>query len=166
MNSFVALTVFMAVLGLTAAGYFYPEHDHHGKGVEVHYAVVTEHKDDSHGHGEYAAVHSDHGYEHGHFGGHDGGHDHSVVTEYKDDSHGYGHDNGHVAVHSWGHDNGLEGKHGYGYGHSGGHDGSYDGHNGHAKYEFSYGVKDPKTGDIKSQKENRDGDKVEGKNEN
>ena len=35
-------------------------------------------------------------------------------------------------------------------------------HDGHAKYEFSYGVKDPKTGDIKSQKETRDGDKVKG----
>lgn len=35
--------------------------------------------------------------------------------------------------------------------------------NGHVKYEFKYGVKDPKTGDIKQQWEVRDGDKVKGK---
>ena len=170
MKSFVAVAILIAVVGSAAAGHFYPEHDHHDKGVEVHYSVVTEHKEDSHSHGGHAAAHSDHGYGHDHLGGgHEGGYDHSVVTEYKVDSHGHdhaghGHDNGHVAVHSWTHDNGYEGKHGYGYGHSGDHDGSYDGHDGHAKYEFSYGVKDPKTGDIKSQKETRDGDKVEGKN--
>lgn len=31
------------------------------------------------------------------------------------------------------------------------------------KYAFNYGVKDPHTGDIKSQQEERDGDVVKGK---
>ncbi|XP_017842060.2 histidine-rich glycoprotein [Drosophila busckii] len=35
-------------------------------------------------------------------------------------------------------------------------------HHHHPKYEFSYGVKDTKTGDIKQQWETRDGDKVKG----
>lgn len=36
-------------------------------------------------------------------------------------------------------------------------------HDHHPKYEFEYGVKDPKTGDEKSQHEHRDGDHVKGK---
>lgn len=106
---------------------------HHDKGVEVHYSVVTEHKGDSHGHGH---------------GGH--GHD--------------GH--GHAEVQAWGHDSGHDGDDGHDDhdgdhydGHYGGHDQDHDGP---AKYEFSYGVKDTKTGDIKNQEEARDGDKVKG----
>ena len=172
MNSFITLAILVAVVGFAAAGHFYPEHNHHAKGVDVHYSVVTEHKADSHGHGGHDAGHSwshdnDHGYGHGHLGGHDGGHEHSVVTELKEDSHGHGHDNGHAAVYSWGHDNAHQGEPGYGYGNTGVHDGGYEyGHDGHAKYEFSYGVKDLKTGDIKSQHETRDGDKVKGKLKN
>ena len=81
MNTFVTLASLLAVLGLTAAGHFYPEHDHHGKGIEVHYSVVTEHKEDSHGHA---------------YGGH--GHDsgHAEV-------HSWGHDNGHIGEHDAGH---------------------------------------------------------------
>ena len=83
----------------------------------------------------------------------------SVVTEHKTHpyhSHGvHDHDGGHAVVKVWGHDNSHHGGH---YG--GGYD--HHAHDGHAKYEFSYGVKDPKTGDIKSQKETRDGDKVKG----
>ena len=38
----------------------------------------------------------------------------------------------------------------------------HDYHDHHPKYEFEYGVKDPKTGDHKSQHEHRDGDHVKG----
>uniref|UniRef100_A0A1A9WGA1 Uncharacterized protein n=1 Tax=Glossina brevipalpis TaxID=37001 RepID=A0A1A9WGA1_9MUSC len=40
-------------------------------------------------------------------------------------------------------------------------DEAYDYHS-HPKYEFDYGVKDTKTGDVKNQWESRDGDKVVG----
>ncbi|XP_061397849.1 adult-specific cuticular protein ACP-20-like [Musca vetustissima] len=58
-----------------------------------------------------------------------------------------------------GYDDGLSGSHGW----SGGH-GGWDQHDyySHPKYEFKYGVKDLKTGDIKDQWEERDGDKVKG----
>lgn len=39
----------------------------------------------------------------------------------------------------------------------------YEEHDKHANYEFDYGVKDLKTGDIKNQWEHRDGDHVKGK---
>ncbi|TMW47218.1 hypothetical protein DOY81_007707 [Sarcophaga bullata] len=132
MNSFITFTVLLAIAGLATAGYFYPEHSHNDKGTEVHYTVVTEHKEDSHGHGH-------------------GGHGHG----------GHGQDSGHVTVHISGHDNGHDGDH-YGGHHDHGHDHGHDHDDSHAKYEFSYGVKDPKTGDIKSQEEARDGDKVKG----
>ncbi|TMW49680.1 hypothetical protein DOY81_005249 [Sarcophaga bullata] len=148
MNSFITLAMLIAVVGFAAGGYFHPEHDHHGKGIEVHYSVVTEHKEDGHGHG-YAGHGHDNGHNAVHSWGHDGDHDHGYG--------GYSHDNGH----------GHESAHGYEHDHFGGHDGGHNhgydhGHGGHAKYEFSYGVKDLKTGDIKNQKETRDGDKVEG----
>uniref|UniRef100_A0A1B0BCJ9 Uncharacterized protein n=1 Tax=Glossina palpalis gambiensis TaxID=67801 RepID=A0A1B0BCJ9_9MUSC len=38
---------------------------------------------------------------------------------------------------------------------------AYDYHS-HPKYQFDYGVKDTKTGDVKNQWESRDGDKVKG----
>jgi hypothetical protein len=48
------------------------------------------------------------------------------------------------------------------YGHDGhGHDESHDYYH-HPSYKFEYGVKDPKTGDHKSQWEHRDGDVVKG----
>ncbi|KAL5292936.1 hypothetical protein ACFFRR_011606 [Megaselia abdita] len=42
------------------------------------------------------------------------------------------------------------------------HEHHEDYHDHHPKYEFEYGVKDPKTGDEKSQHEHRDGDYVKG----
>ncbi|XP_037932764.1 pupal cuticle protein Edg-84A-like [Teleopsis dalmanni] len=42
------------------------------------------------------------------------------------------------------------------------HEEKYDDEKGPVHYEFSYSVKDPKTKDIKSQKESRKDDKVEG----
>jgi hypothetical protein len=58
----------------------------------------------------------------------------------------------------------VEAAHHYGgeesYGH-GGHDESHDYYH-HPSYKFEYGVKDPKTGDHKSQWETRDGDVVKG----
>ncbi|TMW47254.1 hypothetical protein DOY81_007670 [Sarcophaga bullata] len=61
---------------------------------------------------------------------------------------------------SWGSDNGWHG--GASVGHH--YDGGWDKHDydKHAKYEFDYGVKDLKTGDIKNQWEHRDGDHVKG----
>lgn len=122
-------------------------------------------------------IHHGHYDGHGH-GGHDAGHGgvavhYSVVTEHKADHHGHGgggHHGGHATVHTWGHDGGHKGGDYGGHGgHYGGHDGGYhgghdDGHDHHAypKYEFSYGVKDLKSGDIKSQSEHRDGGNVKG----
>ncbi|XP_065369050.1 adult-specific cuticular protein ACP-22-like [Calliphora vicina] len=115
-----------------------------GHGKEVGYSVVTEH---------------------GHGGGHDGGHA---------GQHDGGYDGGHHSVHDWSH--GGDEAHGhYAVGHDDGHydhhqdDGHYEGHDdeGHdhhayPKYEFNYGVKDTKTGDIKSHSESRDGGHVKG----
>ncbi|XP_037823682.1 adult-specific cuticular protein ACP-22-like [Lucilia sericata] len=176
MNSWSSFAVLLAVCGLAAAGHYHHDggHDGHGDnggaGVAVHYSVVTEHKADHHGHGGgagghdagHATVHtwgqdaaaghdeghSDDGHDAGYYGGHDDGHSYGEhVVEYyggHDDGHSYGgHDSGH-----------------YG-GHDGGHDDGHD-HHAYPKYEFSYGVKDPKTGDIKSQSETRDGGNVKG----
>ncbi|KAJ0179782.1 hypothetical protein K1T71_004373 [Dendrolimus kikuchii] len=61
---------------------------------------------------------------------------------------------------------GLDGYEGYGgYGGYGGHDDSGDSHGdyyAYPKYAFDYSVKDPHTGDHKSQWEARDGDVVKG----
>ncbi|XP_058975979.1 adult-specific cuticular protein ACP-22-like [Musca domestica] len=98
---------------------------------------------------------------------HDHGHgkasSYAIVTKHEDshgghhghgyDDHGYGHHSeyhGHVEHHG----------HAGGYG-SGHHDDSHDYHS-YPEYEFSYGVKDSKTGDVKDQWESRDGDKVKG----
>ena len=89
---------------------------------------------------------------------------HAVPSSYKVEVH-----HGHYPVH---HDEGyhhsapvaIEAAHHYGgeesYGH-GGHDESHDYYH-HPSYKFEYGVKDPKTGDHKSQWEHRDGDVVKG----
>ncbi|TMW41405.1 hypothetical protein DOY81_013515 [Sarcophaga bullata] len=61
---------------------------------------------------------------------------------------------------SWGSDEGWHGGAGVSY-HYGG-DWDKHAHDKHAKYEFDYGVKDLKTGDIKNQWEHRDGDHVKG----
>uniref|UniRef100_A0A1B0BCK2 Cuticle protein 19 n=1 Tax=Glossina palpalis gambiensis TaxID=67801 RepID=A0A1B0BCK2_9MUSC len=59
-------------------------------------------------------------------------------------------------------------KHDWGHGHYNEfqpyHHGHHDDHDYHSypKYEFEYGVKDLKTGDIKKQWESREGDKVKG----
>ncbi|XP_005184970.1 adult-specific cuticular protein ACP-20 [Musca domestica] len=54
---------------------------------------------------------------------------------------------------------GASESHGWSGGHGGGDHHDYYSH---PKYEFKYGVKDLKTGDIKDQWEQRDGDKVKG----
>ncbi|XP_061397848.1 adult-specific cuticular protein ACP-22-like [Musca vetustissima] len=84
---------------------------------------------------------------------------HSWSHGHSGDSHGLSAGHGHESHHVWeshpeshivssdsGHD---------------GHDEHYDEY-AHPKYEFKYGVKDPKTGDVKDQWEERDGDKVKG----
>ncbi|XP_065369053.1 adult-specific cuticular protein ACP-20-like [Calliphora vicina] len=112
-----------------------------------------------------AAGYVHHGHSHGH-GGSTKEVGYSVVTAHgagghggkfgEGDSYDKGHgDAGHIAVAYGGH------------GADGGHDGHGDddyghGHHAYPKYEFDYGVKDSKTGDIKSQSETRDGDKVKG----
>ncbi|XP_023302333.2 adult-specific cuticular protein ACP-20-like [Lucilia cuprina] len=112
------------------------------------------------GHGGYGGQSKEVGYavttDHGHGGGHGSGHEG-----------GHGHDDGHA---NGGHD--VADSHtishygGHGDGHYGGHYGGHgdDGHDYHAypKYEFSYGVKDTKTEDIKSHSESRDGGHVKG----
>ncbi|TMW47252.1 hypothetical protein DOY81_007668 [Sarcophaga bullata] len=62
---------------------------------------------------------------------------------------------------SWGSVKGWHGGADVAYHH---HDQAWDkhAHDKHAKYEFKYGVKDLKTGDIKDQWEHRDGDHVKG----
>ncbi|XP_023302334.2 pro-resilin-like [Lucilia cuprina] len=100
--------------------------------------------------------------DHGH---NDGGH-YSVLTEH-DHSGGSKYNGGHAIVRTWsqehGHNGGAYAEHDGGHyeGHNDDHDGGHD-HHAYAKYEFSYGVKDAKTGDIKSQTESRDGDSVKG----
>ncbi|XP_037821339.1 probable zinc transporter protein DDB_G0282067 [Lucilia sericata] len=113
-------------------------------------------------------------YQQGHDLGHDHGHGgvgavavhYSVVTEHKTDYHGHGGESGgHASVHTWGHEGGDKAaayKDHDDDGHYGGHDDDHD-HHAYPKYEFSYGVKDPKTGDIKSHTETRDGGNVKGK---
>ncbi|XP_073841456.1 uncharacterized protein [Musca autumnalis] len=78
----------------------------------------------------------------------------SVVKH--DESHGHGW-SGHSG---YGHGGYGHGSYGHGgYDHEGyGHDDYYS----HPSYEFGYGVKDLKTGDIKDQWERRDGDHVKG----
>ncbi|XP_037826933.1 adult-specific cuticular protein ACP-22-like [Lucilia sericata] len=111
-----------------------------GQSKEVGYAVVT-----------------DHGHAGGHGGGHDGGHG--------------GHDGGHADVHyAAGYYGGHDVADSHSISHYGGHsDGHYGGHGddshdyyAYPKYDFSYGVKDTKTGDIKSHSESRDGGNVKG----
>ncbi|XP_053674653.1 uncharacterized protein LOC128724956 [Anopheles nili] len=51
---------------------------------------------------------------------------------------------------------------GAGYGYSGEHYGHHHDYYSHPSYKFEYGVKDPHTGDHKSQWEHRDGDVVKG----
>ncbi|XP_030377826.1 histidine-rich glycoprotein, partial [Scaptodrosophila lebanonensis] len=66
----------------------------------------------------------------------------------------------HASVNLVSHDDGHE-DHGHGHGHGHGHEG-HDHHDSHAEYDFNYGVKDPKTGDIKGHSESRHGHKVTG----
>ncbi|XP_073841457.1 uncharacterized protein [Musca autumnalis] len=87
----------------------------------------------------------------------------SVVKHDGDHSHGWsGH--GIEGGHGWsghgiyGHGHGVYGHGVYGHGGYGHHDDYYS----HPSYEFGYGVKDLKTGDIKDQWEERDGDHVKG----
>ncbi|XP_046810118.1 glycine-rich cell wall structural protein 1.8-like [Lucilia cuprina] len=132
--------------------------------------------------GLVAGFYSHHGVAgHGGYGGHSKEVGYSVVTDH---GHGGGHGaGGHHGGYGWGHGSGYYGGHGGGHSqaivHYGGHgDGHYGGHYGglygghgddshsyyaYPKYDFSYGVKDTKTGDIKSHSESRDGGHVKGK---
>ncbi|TMW47251.1 hypothetical protein DOY81_007667 [Sarcophaga bullata] len=106
---------------------------------------------------------------------HGGGSSYTVVTKHDEPIHhikyvgGGIHDGGYL-----GHGAGIHGGylqhglglgvgvgvgHGYGYG---GHYDKYDYHHKYPKYQFDYGVKDLKTGDIKNQWEHRDGGLVKG----
>ncbi|XP_061397854.1 uncharacterized protein LOC133333557 [Musca vetustissima] len=166
-----------ASYGHGGAGY-----GHGGAGGASSYASVVKH-DDSHGHGVESghgwSGHGDASYSHGGAGhgwsGHgDASYSHggagyghggaggassyaSVVKH--DDSHGHGVESGH----GWsGHGYASYGHGGSGYSHGGaGHDYGHDYHS-YPQYEFSYGVKDSKTGDMKDQWEHRDGDHVKG----
>lgn len=181
--NFLKTSVILIICGCSLVAGHYSHHGGHGK--EVGYSVVTDHglgHGGDHDGGHYG------GHDGGHYGGHyggDGGYGghgkevgYSVVTDhghnYGHSGHDGGHDAGHISVHDWshaGHGHYAAAYHGghyesYDQGH-GGHYGGHgdDGHDYHAypKYEFAYGVKDTKTGDIKSHKEERDGGHVRGK---
>lgn len=139
---FITIGSLLAFSGLAAAG-----HLHHGH--ETSYSIVTKHEPSKHH--SWSSGHS-HDDSHGSSGGNSISHDWS--------SHG-GHDDGHHGGYSASVDHG----HGGGYEHHGHHEEHHDEHHdeySHPKYEFKYGVKDPKTGDVKDQWEHRDGDKVKG----
>ncbi|XP_075162720.1 uncharacterized protein LOC142235349 [Haematobia irritans] len=156
---FITLGSILAFSGLAAAG-----HLHHSS---TSYAVVSKH--DSATHHGWSGHHGDdsHGWsEHGHGAGHDlSGHGHTISHDWSGHGHeGLDHnDHGHVDY-SPGWDHHASG-HGWS-GHSAGHDQHDDlehhDYHAHHKYEFKYGVKDSKTGDVKDQWEHRDGDKVQG----
>ncbi|TMW45853.1 hypothetical protein DOY81_009068, partial [Sarcophaga bullata] len=127
---------------LTLAGHVHHKHSQGDSAVAVHYSVVTEHKIQDGGHKGHEG-HLGHEVQHGH-----GGH-YDYDGHYKASHHAWGYDEAHNA-----------GSH-YG-GHDAGHDDSHYDHHAYPKYDFSYGIKDPKTGDVKSHKEVRDGDSVKG----
>ncbi|XP_059222225.1 adult-specific cuticular protein ACP-22-like [Stomoxys calcitrans] len=114
---------------------------HDGKGTSHGWSGhdLPEHDDDSHGWSDKVVSHG--------WSGH--GDDILISSGQNDDSHGW---SGHEENHGWaGHDESQ------GHGDSEHHD-----YHSHPKYEFKYGVKDSKTGDIKDQWEQRDGDSVKG----
>lgn len=79
----------------------------------------------------------------------------SVLTKHEEPVHkSYGHGHGYESV---GYEGLGLGYASYGHGHE-----KYEDYHSHPKYQFDYGVKDTKTGDIKNQWESRDGDKVHG----
>ncbi|XP_061397847.1 histidine-rich glycoprotein-like [Musca vetustissima] len=129
---FLTIGSFLALSGLAAAGHL------HGHGL-TSYSVVTKHEPSIH-----------HSWSHGH----------------DSDSHGLSASHGYESHHGWeGHQEShivsSDSSHDAGHGHEWQHDEHYDEY-AHPKYEFKYGVKDPKTGDVKDQWEERDGDKVKG----
>ncbi|XP_037821347.1 adult-specific cuticular protein ACP-22-like [Lucilia sericata] len=135
------LALLAAIFGLSAAGYIPLDHNNDHGHDDGHYSVLTEH--DHSGGSKYNGGHAivrtwsqDHGHAGGDYAEHDGGYSGGDYAE---------HDGGH-----------------YVGGHHDGHDAGHDHHHAYPKYEFSYGVKDAKTGDIKSQTESRDGDNVKG----
>lgn len=149
MNFFQSIVLLSVFVALTLAGHVHHKHSQGEGAVAVHYSVVTEHKiqDGGHkGHEEYVG----HEVQHGH-GGHNGHKGHHGNNDYYSVSH-----------HTWGHDDAHNaGNHDSG--HYAGHDAGHHDHHAYPKYDFSYGIKDPKTGDVKSHKEIRDGDSVKGK---
>ncbi|XP_073843702.1 uncharacterized protein [Musca autumnalis] len=152
---FLTIGSVLALSGLAAAGHLH----HHG--AVNSYSVETKH--------EPAQLHHQHhGWSHGH-----GGDSHGLVDghhgwEGHHESHsishntGHGLSAGHDSHHGWeGHHEGDSASHDAGHDHEWKHDEHHDEYV-HPKYEFKYGVKDPKTGDVKEQWEERDGDKVKG----
>ncbi|KAI8118115.1 Cuticle protein 8 [Lucilia cuprina] len=140
MRPLISIAVIVLLCGLAAAGHYHHHEGNGDSGKEVGYSVVTSHGSGGHGGGGHGA------------GGHGaGGH---AAGDHGSDGHGskHGYDGGHAAY----------GGHGSDGGHGGHDDDDGHGHYAHPKYEFDYGVKDSKTGDIKSQSETRDGHKVKG----
>lgn len=123
----------MTIIACTAASNL-----EHGYKVEVqHEHYPSQYHEGSHGGDSYS--------------NHDDG-------SYKHDDGSYQHDDG-----SYQHDDGsYNGEAAYTHHESAdhGHEEHYPDH--HPSYKFEYGVKDPKTGDHKSQWEHRDGDVVKG----
>ncbi|XP_061397856.1 adult-specific cuticular protein ACP-20-like [Musca vetustissima] len=153
---FLSIGSLLALSGLAAAGNL-----HHGGASS--YSTVVEHGH-SYGHGGSGhGIESGHGWSghgiasYGHGGAGEASSYASVVKH--DDSHGHGVESGH----GWsGHGYASYGHGGSGYSHGGAdHDYGHDYHS-YPQYEFSYGVKDSNTGDMKDQWEHRDGDHVKG----
>ncbi|XP_073841461.1 uncharacterized protein [Musca autumnalis] len=147
---FLTLGSVLALSGLAAAG-----HLHHHGGAVSSYSVETKHEPAQH-----------HGWSHGHGGdSHDLGHHEAHSVSHIKHNAGHGLSAGHASHHhGWeGHHESHSASHDDGHGHEyeHGHDEHHDEY-AHPKYEFKYGVKDHKTGDVKDQWEERDGDKVKG----
>lgn len=132
---FIISSIVLLVLGAIAVtGHSHNHASSHGKATS--YSVITKHEDH---HNVHRGLKK-------HSVGHIGGHKVQMHHHVHHVQHHKQHD-GHMQ-----HENHDQHK----------HHGQHETH-GHAKYDFKYGVKDTKTGDVKSQWESRDGDKVKGK---
>lgn len=140
MRFLATCTVLVTICGLSLAGLLHEGHVSSYKTVTKHVEPV---KHEEKGHDNYEWDHK--GYEFAHKD-YNHGHEelaHAVVLEHHGDF-----ASGHHQEHN-------DDSHGH-------EDESYDYYS-HPKYDFDYGVKDTKTGDVKNQWESRNGDDVKGK---
>lgn len=164
MRFLIVYTLLAICIGVTMAGPVPHKHHGHkvGHGKATSYVVVTKHES-NHGDGHH---HDSKGYHEENHGkaGHGEANSYTVVTKHESNN-GAGHHQDNKGNHEH-HVHGNHYEHKVEHHGNNGHDNGKHSHHeethGHAKYEFGYGVKDTKTGDIKDQWETRDGDKVKG----